>query len=150
MRTSTGICSGGSRTCRARLRPLHDRLERREQTEQVDLELRFVLVAGDVRDAFIGTLPLRGAQLLALVEQFRRRLELLVLDQAPHEQIARVLFLAVDVRRRLGPRQQHLRLDVDERRGHHQELPGDIEIEILHQLNASRGTGRVTNAIGMS
>jgi len=37
--------------------------------------------------------------------------------------------------RRIGPRQQHPRLDVDERRRHHEELPGDVEIHLLHQVD---------------
>jgi hypothetical protein len=36
--------------------------------------------------------------------------------------------------RGLGPRQQHLALDVDQRRRHHQELAGDVEVQLLHQV----------------
>ena len=31
-------------------------------------------------------------------------------------------------------RQEHLRLDVDERRGHHEELAREVDVELLHQL----------------
>ena len=67
------------------------------------------------------------------MKQLRRRLELLVLEQAPHERFARILvgiFL-----RRIDPRQQHARLDVDERRRHHQELPRHVQVEVLHQVD---------------
>ena len=67
---------------RALLRALHHGLEGREQAEEVDLQLRLVVVAGDDRHALVRALPLRGAPLLALVQQFGGRLELLVLEQS--------------------------------------------------------------------
>jgi len=115
------------------LRALHDRLKRVHQAEQIHLELRLVFVARQRRDALVGALPLRRAELLALVQQAGRRLELLVLEEATDERVARILFFAFDVGRGLGARQQHLRLDVDERGGHEQELAGDVEIQLLHQ-----------------
>ena len=51
---------------------LHHRLERGEQAEEIDLQLRLVVVSRDVGDAAFGTLPLRRAQLLALVQQAGR------------------------------------------------------------------------------
>ena len=133
MRTSTGICSGGSSTLRPLLRALDHRLKRGQQAEQIDLELRLVVVAGDLGDALVGPQPLRRAQLLALVQQVGGRLELLVLEQPAHQRVARIFFLAFDAGRGLRPRQQHLRLDVDQRRRHHEELAGDVEVQLLHQ-----------------
>jgi hypothetical protein len=66
----------------------------------------------------------------ALVQQLCRRLELLVLQQPADQGVARILFRL----RLLGvlPRQQHLRLDMDQRRGHHQEFAHDVQIQLLH------------------
>ena len=86
-------------------------------------------------DALVGPLPLRRPQLLALVQQLGRRLELLVLEQPADERVARIFLLAFDAGRRLRPRQQHLRLDVNQRRRHHEELAGDVEVQLLHQLD---------------
>src|SRR4029077_20457949 len=33
----------------------------------------------------------------------------------------------------LRPRQQHLRLDVNQRRGHDEKFAGDVQIQLLHQ-----------------
>ena len=86
-------------------------------------------------DALVGPQPLRRAQLLALVQQAGGRLELLVLEQPADQRVARILLLALDAGRRLRPRQQHLRLDVNQRRRHHEELAGDVEVQLLHQLD---------------
>ena len=88
------------------LRALDDRLERGEQAEQVDLELGLVLVAGDRRHPLVWTTPLRRADLFALVEQPGGGLELLVLEQPPHERIAGIFLLALDARGGFRPRQQ--------------------------------------------
>ena len=61
------------------------------QAEEVDLELRLVLVARDRRDAAVGPHPLRLAQRLALVQQLGRRAVPLVLEQPPDQRLARVL-----------------------------------------------------------
>src|SRR5258708_31977772 len=37
----------------------------------------------------------------------------------------------------LGPREQHLRLDVHQRAGHHEELPGRFEIQFLDQIEVA-------------
>ena len=145
MRSSTGISSGGSSTFGRCLSALHHRLERVHQAEEIDLELGLVVVAGELGDAAVGPQPLRGAQLLALVQQSGGRLELLMLEQPAHQRVARVLDLAFDAGGGLRPRQQHLRLDVDQRRRHHEELAGDVEIELLHQrdrLEVLRGDER--------
>ena len=48
-----------------------------------------------------------------------------------------------------GARQQHARLDLGERRGHHQVLAGELELQLLHQLDVLHVL-RVISAIGMS
>ena len=87
----------------ALLRALDDRLERRQQAEQIDFELRLVVVAGDRRDALVRPLPLRRAQLLAFVQQSGGRLELLVLEQPADQRVARILFLVPSTRRPRSP-----------------------------------------------
>ena len=67
--------------------------------------------------------------LLALVEQLRGALEFFVLDQAMHQIGARV-FQLLGTGQRIG-RQQHLRLDVDERRGHVNEIGRDVHVQLL-------------------
>jgi hypothetical protein len=62
-------------------------------------------------------------------------LELLMLEQPSHQGITRILWFAFDARRRFRPRQQHLRLDVNQSGCHHEEFPRDIEVQLLHQLN---------------
>ena len=90
----------------------------------------------------VGARPLRAAQRLALVQQLGRRLEVLVLEQAADQRVARIFVVVGSPARGLGPRQQHPALDVDQRRRHHQELAGEVEIELLHQRPGSRGTAR--------
>ena len=34
-------------------------------------------------------------------------------------------------------RKQRARLDVNQRRGHHQELPGHVEVHLFHQLDVA-------------
>ena len=69
--------------------------ERRQQAEEIDLQLRLVVVAGRLGDARVGAHELRAAQRLALVQQLRRRLVFLVLEQPADQRLARIL---------LGPR----------------------------------------------
>src|SRR6185295_16058963 len=118
---------------RPRLRPLDDGAEGGDQAEEIDFDLRLRRLAGDLGDEPVGTRPLRAAQRLALVQQLGRRLELLVLEQAPHQRVARILFRIF--LRRIRPRQQHARLDVDQRGRHHQELSRDVEVQLLHQVD---------------
>jgi hypothetical protein len=92
---------------------------------------------------------LRAAHQLALVQQSGRRAVLLVLEQPAHQRFARILFVAGGVLGRLGPRQQHLRLDVDERRRHHQELASQVEVQLLHHREVARYCS-VMSEIGMS
>ena len=66
------------------------------------------------------------------MQQLGRGLELLVLEQPADERLARILFRIL--LRGIGPRQQHARLDVNQRRGHHEELPRDVEVQLLHQV----------------
>jgi hypothetical protein len=60
-----------------------------------------------------------------------------VLEQAPHERFARILFRTAIGLLGIGPRQQRARLDVNQRRRHHQELPRHVEVEVLHQRDVS-------------
>ena len=82
----------------------------------------------------IRTRPGGVSDLLLLMKLLRRLFVALVFEQARDEHRPRVFRLfvlgAVFVRRR----QQHLRLDVDECRRHHQELTGEIQVELLHEL----------------
>ena len=78
------------------LRAFDDGLKRRQQAEEIDFELRLVVVAGDGRHTLVWTLPLGRAHLLALVEQACSGLELLVLEQPAHQGVARVVLLALD------------------------------------------------------
>ena len=79
-------------------------------------------------------------------------LVLLVLEEPADERLARVHLLLVGVvvflagRRR---RQQHLRLDVRERRGHHEVLRRHVELHQLHDREVLE-VFSVTNAMGMS
>ena len=67
--------------------------------------------------------------LLLLVEKLRGVLEFFVFDQAMHQLVARVLLL-FGAGQRVG-RQQHFRLDVDQRRGHVDEVGRDVDIELF-------------------
>ena len=77
------------------LRALEHLPERRHQAEQIDFDLRLRRLADDVGDAAVGPAPLRAALNLAFVQQLGGRLELLVLEQPPHERLARILFRIV-------------------------------------------------------
>ena len=65
--------------------------ERRQQAEQIDLELGLVVLAGRIGHARVGPHELRAAQRLALVQQLGGGLELLVLEQPAHQRLARIL-----------------------------------------------------------
>ena len=65
--------------------------ERGDQAEQIDFDLRLGRLAGDLGDRTVRTRPLRAAQRLALVQQFGRRLVLLVFEQAADQRFARIL-----------------------------------------------------------
>ncbi len=67
--------------------------------------------------------------LLALVKELRGALEFFVLDQAMHEVRARV-FLFLGAGQRIG-RQQHFRFDVDQRRGHVNEVGRDVHVQLF-------------------
>ena len=118
-------------------RALEHAPERRQQAEQIDLELRLVGVAGGLGHAGVRAAELRAAQRLAVVQQLRRRLVLLVLEQAAHQRLARILLGFGVLLRRVGTRQQRARLDVNQRRRHHQELPGHVEVQLLHQIDVA-------------
>jgi hypothetical protein len=73
-----------------------------------------------------------AAEQLALADLARDLLEALVLEQPRHELGARVDALVGD--RARVRRQQHPRLDPRQRRGHHEVLARDVELELAHQL----------------
>jgi hypothetical protein len=102
MRVSIGISSGGRTIRGRRLARFEHALERGEQAEQVDLDLRLVLVAGGLRNARIWTHELRAAQRLPIVQQLGGRFVFLMLQQPTHERLARILFRLV-VLRWIGP-----------------------------------------------
>jgi hypothetical protein len=85
------------------------------------------------------------------VEQLGRGLELLVLEQTANEGVARIFFRVVGLRR-VGTRQQHAALDMNESGRHDQELARHLEIELLHQveileiLAGYEGDGNVVDA----
>ena len=68
------------------------------------------------------------------MQQFGRDLELLVLEQAPYQQVARIFLVPRVAGRGFGPRQQHLALDVNQRRRHDEELAGEVEVQLLQQV----------------
>ena len=132
MRVSIGTCSAGSGMagrCFARSTTAR---KADNKTEQIDFELRLVLLAGDLRDAVVRSAPLGTSHRFPIVQQLSCRLEFLMLQQAAHERLAGILFGLI--LRGIRPRQQHTGLDVDERRRHQQEVAGHIEIQLLHQL----------------
>jgi hypothetical protein len=108
-------------------------LERSTTFLNAEIRLKRSRFADHLGDWSVGPRPLRAAQRFALVQQLRRGLELLVLEQAAHQRLARIL-LGIFLRR-VGARQQHPRLDVDQRRRHHQELPRDVQVHLLHQVD---------------
>ncbi len=114
-------------------RPLDDSAKGGDEAEEIDFDFRLGRFAGDFGDRAIGPGPLRAAQRLALVQQLGRGLELLVFEQAPHQGLARILVGIL--LRRIGARQEHARLDVDERRRHDEELPRHVEVHLLHQVD---------------
>ncbi len=88
--------------------------------------------AFSVRDQFDRLLGALDAQPVHLGQRLRHLLEPPVLEQPLHQVLARVLLgLALAGRR---PRQQHLGLEVDEQRRFVDVLAGDVEVELLHQL----------------
>ncbi len=132
MRVSIGICSDGSATVGRVLRALEHR-----RNAAIRLK-RSTSISGSYSSPAIGATRPSGRCHCASRSVSRScsssaaALIPLVLEQPAHERLARIL-LGV-LLRRIGPRQQHPRLDVDERRRHHQELAGDVEIQLLHQV----------------
>ena len=133
MRSSIGICSDGRYTfgrCFERSTTVR---KARDEAEEIDLDFRLRRFAGDFGDRAVGPGPLRAAQRLALVQQFGRGLELLVFEEAPDQGLAWILVGIL--LRRIRARQEHARLDVDERRRHDEELPRHVEVHLLHQVD---------------
>src|SRR5262249_11934420 len=70
----------------------------------------------------------------ARIEHLRSRLEFLILEQPLDELGARVLVqIVLTFRLRVG-RQQQLRFDVYQGRSHHEEIPRDGDVQLLHDL----------------
>ena len=106
-----------------------DFAEDAEQVEQCGRDFRVAAVGFYLAARIAGRF-----YLAARIEHLRRRFELLVFEQ-PFDQLrARVfvqVFLAIGIR--IG-REQHLRFDVNQRRGHHQKIARDGDVQLLHQL----------------
>ncbi len=132
MRASIDTCSGGSSDAGPLLRAIEHVAERGHEAEQIDFHLGLGRLADDLGDAAVRTAPLRAPLNLLLVQQLGRGLEPLMLEQAAHERLARIL-LGI-LLRGIVARQQHPRLDVDERRRHHEKFTGDIETQFGHQI----------------
>src|SRR6185503_14127734 len=105
-----------------RLPPLQQFLERADQVVEAGLDhLLARIVEG--RQRAVGPDPGGGADLALLVQQPRRLLVALELEQAPDQLLARILRVFFSLRLRGAHRHQHLRLDVDEGSGHDHVLP---------------------------
>ncbi len=109
------------------LAPLEDLLENAHQIHERDDQLGFRAFA--LVEAEVGLRPYVLLYLLLLVEELRSALEFFVFDEAMHEFRARI-FLALGAGERIGW-QEHLRLDVNQRRGHVNEIGGDVHVELF-------------------
>ncbi len=120
------------------LAPFEHLLEDAHQVHQRNHQLAFDVLAFVERK--IGLRPDVRFELLLFVEQLRGVLEFFVLDQAMHQLGARIGLL---FRRgeRVG-RQQHLRLDQNQRRRHVDEIGGDVHVELFELVQDIRDIGR--------
>ena len=122
-------------------------LEDAHQIHQRDQQLSLQVLAFVQRT--IRLRPDVRLELLLLIKQLRRALELFVLHEAMNQLGARVCLL-FRTRQRIG-RQKHLGLDQDQRRGHVDEIGGDIDIElfelvqIFQILARDLGDGNIVN-----
>ena len=125
-----------------RVETLEDRVDGVDQVEDRDDEfgrggfdeLRFAGLAG------VGVFLKR----LAFLEARGDVLEFLVLDEAADEFPARVLnvvFFLGGIDLEIDG-EEFAALDVHERRGHHEELAGNVEVELAHQLDVPDELGR--------
>src|SRR6266850_924250 len=110
-----------------RARRLKNGPECRQEIEERDREKRLTLEGCErVSRPKIDVLP----SLVKAAKPVGHELELLVLDELPHEVGPRILLLGSA---RGGARQERLRLDVDEGRRHQEVLPRELEVELFHQ-----------------
>ena len=109
------------------LAPLEDLLERLHQIDERNDHLALDRVARVERA--IRPRPNVILDLLLLIQQLRGVLEFLVFEQPVNQLVARI-FQRIGPGERIG-RQQHLRFDVDQRRGHVDEIGGDVDIELF-------------------
>ena len=135
MRTSTGICSGGSRTfgrCFARSTTAWNAVSRLKRSTSSSGSYSSPAIAAtrsSGRSHCAARSCSRSCSSPAAALNFW-------CSSSRRTSASRGIFLlAFDARGRFRPRQQRLRLDVDERRRHHQELAGDVEVQLLHQLD---------------
>jgi len=115
--------------------------EGRHEREEINLDLGLRRLADDVDDAIVGPQPLGAALDLALVQEFGRGLEPLVLKQPADEGFTRILLVLL---RRIRPGQQHPRLDVDQRGRHVDELGTKLNVHLhgpLHVFEILLGDG---------
>ncbi len=113
--------------------PIEHGLEGPQQLEHAELhERRGALHRRRINSSWKNVTP----QQIAIAQIFSRGLVLLVLEQPADQLSARIFLLAllsVLVRLARVRRQEHPRLDVGERGGHHQVLGGHVDLQISHQ-----------------
>ena len=103
-----------------------------EQVVERDLlEIELDLVAGEQIAGAGVARPHRPAHAVGLGQRVRDLLHPLVLEQAAHQVLARVVRRSPELLG--GPRQQHARLELDQQRRLVDVLAGDVEVELLHQ-----------------
>ena len=123
------------------LGPVQHLLEGLDQVEQRDRQLRALGLVEERLDLRVRPDVLLDQQLL--LQHLGGVLEALVLEEAIDQFLARVLFRGDLVERRVA-REQHSGLDVDERRGHVDELGAQFDVELegpLHVLQVLGGDG---------
>ncbi len=105
-----------------------DLLENRQQIEDRRADLGVVVVRFD-RAAFENGL-FDGR---TLIKHLSGRLEFLVFKKLIYEFLSRIFKLFFIRRRQRIARQQHSRLDLDQRRRHHDKVSRDRDVETFHQ-----------------
>ncbi len=128
------------------LRPFQHFAERLDQVEQTYRKAGIVILRDELLHLRIRPDVFFDDALL--LQHLGRVLEALVFEQPLDQFLARVLFgFTFLAQRRIG-RQQQARLDVDQRRGHEDELRADVEIHLARLIQIGevlRGDGRDRN-----
>ena len=119
---------------RARLRALDHGLERADQAEG-SISISGSGASPAISRSAVRPRPLRAAQRLALVQQPAAALNFTIAPAAGASALARILPGSSCVRVRAG--QQHARLDVNQRRGHHCRTPRHVRVHLLHQVDVA-------------